>query len=157
MNILFKHRSLVFLSLLMATPLFISAETLFPSSNTDNKPNITELKELYVTRAKYATYATIASIISYLTVRIVDYDNPFFNLNLCEFSNLCATMSATLGAGNGAKWLFFHLFPESTVSDIDTINILEKLAYAILALQLPAKYETYQNMYSKLEFWEHQR
>lgn len=140
----------------MATPLFASTETLFPSDNTDNQPNITELKKLYVTRAKYATYATIASIISYLTVRVVDYDNPFFNLNLCEFSNLCAVISATLGVGNGAKWLFLHLFPESTTSDIDAINTFEKVAYAVLTLQIPERYELYLIKYFK-ELWEQHR
>lgn len=125
----------ILLSILLVASLSAYSETVF-SDNNDEQPNIAQLKEEYIANAQYATHATVISLLSYRLF----YDVAFIP---GEFSLLCANVSGVIGLANGAKWLFLHLFPNSTAADIDAINTLDKLMYAVLALQLPNRYELY--------------
>lgn len=129
----------IILSILLSASL-LAANTVFDDEASE-QPTIAQLKEEYIANAQYATYATIASLLSYRLF----YDVSF---RLCAWSLLCANISGVIGLANGTKWLFLHLFPESTAADIKAINTLDKLIYAVLALQLPNNYEWYRQRLS---------
>lgn len=136
----------ILLSILLVASLSASDDTVF-SDKASEQPNIAQLKEEYIANVQYATYATIASLLSYRLC----YDVAFIP---GEFSLLCANISGVIGVVNGVKWLFLHLFPNSTAADINAINTLDKLMYTVLALQLPRKYEWYREMCGRLRYYE---
>lgn len=104
----------ILLSILLVASLAASADTMF-SDTASNQPNIAQLKEEYIANVQYATYATVISLLSYRLF----YDTSF---KAYQWSLLCANISSVVGLCNGTKWLFLHLFPNSSAADIDAIN-----------------------------------